>query len=73
MFLGFPTLVTGSVERPELLVPVQIELSCTGFLTVINCIATGGCVAVHQLTGVQGKLDALLLPAEKLLWAVGMG
>lgn len=41
--------------------------------SVFHCIATAGCIAGLQLTGVQGMLDALLLPAEKLLQAVGMG
>lgn len=41
--------------------------------SVFNCLATRGCIAGPQLIGVQGKSDVLLLPAEKLLWAVGMG
>lgn len=41
--------------------------------SVFNYTSAGGCVAGPWLTGMQGKLAALLLPAGKLLWAVGMG
>lgn len=70
----FPTPVLGSAERPELPAPAQVSRSCAGFLAqVFNYTAADGCIAGPWLAGARGKSAALLLPAEKLLWAVGMG